>query len=110
MREIKFKFYNKRDGFVTKEPLELGEIRWNDDKDDWIPLQFTGLKDRNGKRIYQGDKIKDEAGNIGEVDWDGLYASFYLAFPDGPREIDGTIMQWGEVVGNIYELVPEKTD
>jgi len=57
-REIKFRAWDKR----KKEmfDLELGMVLPVDFKKDFKILQFTGLKDKNGKEIYEGDIIFDD--------------------------------------------------
>ena len=60
-REIKFRVWKNNtmlqvgDG-VLKE-IYFDENNWNEDKDG-VLMQYIGLKDKNGKEIYEGDIIK----------------------------------------------------
>lgn len=58
MREIKFRLFDKRDGSIMKSIPYYKLNFMNCEVDDYIIMQYTGLKDKNGKEIYEHDIVK----------------------------------------------------
>ncbi len=150
MKEIKFRAWDevlKKMGYVSSIEFTGGEITTVDIKHpDPVTdtyrvsrtskssalMQFTGLHDKNGKEIFEGDVVlfvEDEVveyigghprtepeGKFRTIEWNQLYCAWGL-FENGGQSKDmladwinddgSTPKQWEckdlEVIGNIYE-------
>lgn len=130
MREILFRGRNKLTGGWCRGYLvKTGDHFRISTQDDLISFgvdpstvgQYTGLKDRNGVMIFEGDIIKTHYANTPKADFiervvfhNGRFCGMYerdkmkmwAALPDGIKRLpqDKTVyMEWCEVIGNIHD-------
>ena len=109
MREIKFRAWNE----VMEKMFTWNDFLNTNMKNTFIApkstamilMQYTGLHDKNGKEIYEGDITDDGYNNIGVV----KYGNYNCSCCEGVYGwyVDGGDIRSAEcflkVIGNIYE-------
>jgi uncharacterized phage protein (TIGR01671 family) len=137
MREIKFRAWNINNSEPVGEAFTLqkaiGSRRADGvDTREVVYMQFTGLLDKNGKEIYDGDVVRLHCGGFGHnkiiatIKWLEEYARFVPEIHEKKIKVNGGIHNgmmvdmreihgWSgmhtclgdkdniEVIGNIYE-------
>ena len=109
MREIKFRSWYKTDkemsvAWTLKDLSESEPFTMVGKEEDYIQLQYTGLKDAKGTDIYEGDLVKVDSfePSVYEVVYDR--GGFCMRnSPDDMYYPDGKYLEEGVVVGNIYQ-------
>jgi uncharacterized phage protein (TIGR01671 family) len=120
MRTIKFRAWDKKEkemyfygdyGFVgfagschvlcfEETPTGyIDEDYQEDKKNDLELMQFTGLLDKNGKEIWEGDIVKDMSGDNRDITFE--VGGFWCKYPNGGHYLPSR--EFSEVIGNIYE-------
>lgn len=117
MREIKFRVWDKE----LNQMLHTTDLEWYDDSFgfrlekhiediEYNLMQYIGLKDSNGKEIYEGDivEIEDYFGEdiIGRVIYDETCSCYWFMKGDERNHFKTTFDLEGyvhTVIGNIYE-------
>lgn len=119
MRDIKFRVWNGK-SMITENVAYLGDgdfaierdsIIWDFDfanhgEPDFIGMQYTGLKDKNGVEIYDGDTLRATPIRKGDFEeWVGevLFNEDRISYYCGTEPLGAYESCELEVIGNIHQ-------
>jgi len=108
MREIKFRAWDKElKGMLEKddfEDTELEDYIYHSPK-QIVLMQYTGLKDRTGREIYEGDVVRHDSSRVCRVSWfkGEHYTGWDLTALNGKGRAPHPMWKDLEVIGNVYE-------
>ena len=102
MRDLRFRAWNTR----RKEMEMIDDLYWFEENhcmingdNDYVIQQHTGLKDKNGVEIYEGDYLWSTGSHRGIVVFEE--GRFFVSVWNIKKDIHES----DEVVGNIFEGV-----
>jgi len=110
MREIKFRAwdkFNKRMSavfYLEESPVFANFFTPTNLNENMVVMQYTGLKDKNGKEIYDGDIVfLEDRTDKYKVEYTDNYARFFFRGINAQTITDFTRDKVSEIIGNIYE-------
>lgn len=108
MRQIKFRAWDKANNMmIDMHAMEYFARTETRNQTRFELMQYTGLKDKNGKEIYEGDIVKIPDGRLHTIVWE----HWGFCIKDPQSGIYNALSEYLEIIGNIYEnqeLLPVK--
>jgi uncharacterized phage protein (TIGR01671 family) len=107
MREIKFREFYKKENIMYRD-IDISNECLSIHDDNVVIMQYTGLKDKNGVEIYEGDIVKTTSS---ELTGRWKHKVYKIEFKEinciANAKYMGFDFQFNvdeiEVIGNIYE-------
>lgn len=117
-REIKFRAWDKKTKNMYQdvplitlsshvkekdETLNKSLASFQNDSVGFVLMQYTGLKDKHGIEIYEGDIGRSVDEVLWEVKYDTVLARFIGLYDGNVIEDLSEVHDSMEIIGNIYE-------
>lgn len=110
MRHIKFRVWDSHEKQMITDDVYFymsinkdGSINTNNSFGERIPMQFTGLYDKKGKEIYEGDILRTEHTTPLLVVYEDGGFCFYNDLTSGSDRLAQNRCERLEIYGNVHE-------
>jgi uncharacterized phage protein (TIGR01671 family) len=105
MRKLKFRVWDNVNYMSTPFTLQDIQLRKVQFTNECVVMQYVGIKDKNGKEVFEGDIVQPYHGNKKAMKCFIKYGDngFFMAQSKKDTRMDCIWYYDFEIIGNIYE-------